>query len=47
MRFAFKPELERVEGTREYFYRELHALGKLTAPEKYLLAAYWPGFGMA
>jgi solute carrier family 13 (sodium-dependent dicarboxylate transporter), member 2/3/5 len=35
MKYAFKPELEQVEGTRDYFYRELHSLGKLTPPEKW------------
>jgi len=35
MRSAFKPELERVEGTREYFSRELRSLGRLTTPEKW------------
>ena len=37
MTFAFKPELEQVEGTRDYFARELRSLGKLTAPEKWSL----------
>ena len=40
MRFAFKPELDRVEGTREYFSRELGALGKLTLPEKWGLGLF-------
>ncbi len=35
MKFAFKPELEHVEGTREYFSRELRSLGKLTTPERW------------
>jgi sodium-dependent dicarboxylate transporter 2/3/5 len=35
MKFAFKPELERVEGTRDYFSQELRSLGKLTVPEKW------------
>jgi sodium-dependent dicarboxylate transporter 2/3/5 len=33
MRFAFKPEMDRVEGTRVYFAQELAALGKMSAPE--------------
>jgi solute carrier family 13 (sodium-dependent dicarboxylate transporter), member 2/3/5 len=37
MKFAFKPELEEVEGTRDYFHRELSSLGKLTPPEKWSL----------
>ena len=35
MKVAFNPELEHVEGTRDYFTRELRALGKLTVPEKW------------
>jgi sodium-dependent dicarboxylate transporter 2/3/5 len=35
MRFAFRPELDRVEGTREYFSGELRALGKMAAPERW------------
>jgi sodium-dependent dicarboxylate transporter 2/3/5 len=35
MSFAFEPELERVEGTRDYFSRELRSLGRLTTPEKW------------
>lgn len=37
MKFAFKPELEQVEGTRDYFSGELRSLGKLTAPERWSL----------
>jgi len=37
MKYAFKPELKEVEGTNDYFFRELHSLGKLTAPEKWSL----------
>ena len=40
MRFAFKPEVDQVEGTREYFSRELRSLGKLTVPEKWGLALF-------
>jgi solute carrier family 13 (sodium-dependent dicarboxylate transporter), member 2/3/5 len=35
MRVAFHPELEHVEGTRDYFSGELRSLGNLTAPEKW------------
>lgn len=35
MRFAFKPELEHVEGTQDYFSQELRSLGKMTVPEKW------------
>jgi len=35
MKVAFTPELEHVEGTRDYFAGELRALGKLTVPEKW------------
>jgi sodium-dependent dicarboxylate transporter 2/3/5 len=37
---AFKPEVERVEGTRDYFARELRALGHLTVPEKWGLSLF-------
>jgi sodium-dependent dicarboxylate transporter 2/3/5 len=37
VKYAFKPELEQVEGTRDYFHRELHSLGKLAPPEKWSL----------
>lgn len=33
MKAAFKPEMEHVEGTRDYFSHELRSLGKLTVPE--------------
>jgi sodium-dependent dicarboxylate transporter 2/3/5 len=35
MKFAFTPEVERVEGTREYFATELRSLGALSTPEKW------------
>ena len=35
MRVAFHPELEHVEGTRDYFSGELRSLGNLSAPEKW------------
>ena len=40
MRIAFTPELEHVEGTREYFARELRSLGKMTVPEKWGLCLF-------
>jgi sodium-dependent dicarboxylate transporter 2/3/5 len=40
MTFAFRPELERVEGTRDYFSRELRSLGTLTSPEKWGLVLF-------
>ena len=35
VRVAFKPEIERVEGTREYFRGQLRGLGALSAQEKW------------
>jgi solute carrier family 13 (sodium-dependent dicarboxylate transporter), member 2/3/5 len=35
MNVAFTPEMEQVDGTRDYFSQELHALGRLTVPEKW------------
>jgi solute carrier family 13 (sodium-dependent dicarboxylate transporter), member 2/3/5 len=35
MRFAFRPEIEHVEGTRDYFSQELRSLGTMTVPEKW------------
>jgi len=40
MRFAFQPELERVEGSREYFSRELESLGTLSVPETWALLLF-------
>ena len=40
MRFAFTPELDHVEGTREYFAQELRSLGKMTVPEKWGLSFF-------
>jgi sodium-dependent dicarboxylate transporter 2/3/5 len=40
LRFAFKPEMEAVEGTRAYFRQELKKLGKMSAPEKWGLAFF-------
>jgi solute carrier family 13 (sodium-dependent dicarboxylate transporter), member 2/3/5 len=40
LRFAFKPEMDRVEGAREYFKRQLQELGRLSTPEKWGLALF-------
>jgi sodium-dependent dicarboxylate transporter 2/3/5 len=40
MRLAFKPEMDRVNGTREYFAQELHALGPMSRPERWGLALF-------
>jgi solute carrier family 13 (sodium-dependent dicarboxylate transporter), member 2/3/5 len=40
MRSAFKPEMERVEGTQEYFRRQLSELGPMSVPEKWGLALF-------
>ncbi len=40
LRFAFRPELERVDGTREYFRTELGALGRLSVPERWGLLLF-------
>ena len=40
MTFAFKPELEHVDGTRDYFAQELRSLGKMTPPEKWGLSFF-------
>ena len=38
--FAFKPEIDRVEGSREYFAHELRSLGRMTAPETWGLVFF-------
>jgi sodium-dependent dicarboxylate transporter 2/3/5 len=40
MRFAFTPEVEHVEGTRDYFAQELRSLGAMTTPEKWGLSFF-------
>jgi len=40
MSFAFKPEIQHVEGTREYFVGELQSLGRMTVPEKWGLSLF-------
>ena len=47
MRFALKPEIERVEGTREYFARELLALGRLSVPERWGLGLFAAALALA
>ena len=47
MNFAFKPELEHVKGTREYFSHELRSLGKLTVPEKWGLLFFLAATALA
>jgi sodium-dependent dicarboxylate transporter 2/3/5 len=40
MWFAFKPEIERVDGSRDYFAQELRSLGRMTAPETWGLVFF-------
>jgi len=40
MRIAFTPEIEHVEGTRDYFNQELRSLGPITRPEKWGLSFF-------
>jgi sodium-dependent dicarboxylate transporter 2/3/5 len=40
MRFAFKPEMERVDGSRAYFAQELRALAGMSVPERWGLALF-------
>jgi sodium-dependent dicarboxylate transporter 2/3/5 len=40
MTFAFRPEIDRVEGSRAYFVQELRALGAMSAPERWGLALF-------
>jgi sodium-dependent dicarboxylate transporter 2/3/5 len=40
MRFAFRPEMDRVEGTHEYFRHELNKLGRIRNPEWWGLALF-------
>jgi len=47
MRSAFHPELDRVEGTRDYFSRELNGMGRLSAPEKWGLFLFLAATGLA
>jgi sodium-dependent dicarboxylate transporter 2/3/5 len=40
MRFAFRPEMQHVEGTHEYFVKQLKTLGKMSRPEKWGLSLF-------
>jgi sodium-dependent dicarboxylate transporter 2/3/5 len=40
MRFAFRPGVEQVGGTRDYFSQELKALGGMKTPEKWALSFF-------
>lgn len=40
MRLALKPEMERVEGSRDYFTEQLAKLGRMSVPEKWGLALF-------
>jgi sodium-dependent dicarboxylate transporter 2/3/5 len=40
VRFAFKPEIKKVEGTREFFVGELKALGPMSVQEKWGFALF-------
>jgi len=40
MRFAFKPEMDHVAGSRDYFAQELRALGRLSVPERWGLGLF-------
>jgi len=40
VRFAFKPEIKNIEGTREFFVSELKGLGPLSAQEKWGFALF-------
>lgn len=40
MRFAMRPEIVRVEGSRAYFAQELRALGRMSVPERWGLTLF-------
>lgn len=40
MRYAFTPEMERVEGSQAYFTQELRRLGPMSVPERWGLALF-------
>ncbi len=40
MRYAFRPDVESIGGTRDYFERELKALGSMKTPEKWGLCFF-------
>ena len=47
MRIAFTPEIEHVEGTRDYFGQELRSLGAMTLPEKWGLSFFLAATSLA
>jgi solute carrier family 13 (sodium-dependent dicarboxylate transporter), member 2/3/5 len=47
MKRAFTPELDHVEGTQEYFARELRSCGRLTVPEKWGLLFFLAATSLA
>lgn len=47
MRFAFRPETERVEGTRTYFNEQLKILGAMSTPEKWGLGFFAGALALA
>jgi sodium-dependent dicarboxylate transporter 2/3/5 len=47
MRFAFKPEVRQLEGTRQYFVGELERLGPMRAPEIWGLSLFLIALGLA
>ncbi|MEO5741992.1 MAG: SLC13 family permease [Vicinamibacterales bacterium] len=47
MWFAFKPEIEHVAGTRDYFAQELQSLGRMTVPEKWGLSFFLAATALA
>ena len=47
VKHAFQPELDQVEGTRDFFSRELRSCGKLTAPEKWGLCLFLAATSLA
>ena len=47
MRMAFRPETRQIEGTREFFARQLAALGSMSRPEKWGLSLFLAALGLA
>jgi sodium-dependent dicarboxylate transporter 2/3/5 len=46
MRFAFEPETDRVDGSREYFADELRRLGAMSVPERWGLTLFAVAMGL-
>jgi sodium-dependent dicarboxylate transporter 2/3/5 len=40
LRFAFKPEMERLDGTEDYFKQQLREFGPMSTPEKWALGLF-------